>query len=244
MRKQLQECRVLIVGVGGLGCPVALHLASAGIGTLVLIDPDTVELSNLNRQVLHRTSAIGTPKVVSAAARLAALYPALCVEVYCERLTAANAPRLFSGVDFVVDATDGIAAKFLINDAAVACGRPYSHAGVLGFLGQTLTVLCGRSACLRCVFPEPPPADTAPTCQEAGIVGAVAGVIGAAQAGEAIKYLRGEGSLLTDRLLTFDALAGRWRILTLSRNLRCPCCGASTDSAAASSKPRAEVAGG
>jgi molybdopterin/thiamine biosynthesis adenylyltransferase len=222
--ERLATARVLIVGVGALGCPAAWHLASAGVGGLILVDPDAVELSNLHRQMLHGADAIGTPKVASAAARLGHAWPALRIETHAEALTAHNCERLFAPADFVIDATDGVAAKFLINDAAVRLRRPFSHAGIIGFLGQTLTVLPGRSACYRCLFPEPPDPDEVPTCQAAGVVGGIAGVIGALQAAEAVKYLTGEGELLADRLLTFDALTGRWRRVQLARNPRCPVC--------------------
>lgn len=224
-RARLRLGRVLIAGIGGLGCPAALHLAAAGVGTLVLVDPDNIEPSNLNRQVLHRSSSIGVGKAAAAAARLRRLYPGVRVEPHAERLGDGNVARLMSDVDFVIDATDGVAAKFLINDTAVRFGHAFSHAGVLGFNGQTLTVLPGRSACLRCLFAEAPPADALPSCQAAGIIGPVAGVIGAVQAAEAIKYLLGESDLLADRLLTFDALSWRWRVVALSRNPLCPCCG-------------------
>lgn len=223
-RQHLKNARVLVVGVGALGCPATLQLAAAGVGTLVLIDPDRVELSNLHRQILHRTSAIGTPKVASATARLRKRFPTVQVEPHAETLSEDNLPELFGAADFVIDATDGVAAKFLINDGAVRCGRPFSHAGILGFLGQTMTVLPGRTTCYRCLFPAPPPPDDVPTCQEAGVVGGIAGVIGSLQAGEAIKYLTGDGELLTDRLLTYDALSGRWRRVRLARNPRCPVC--------------------
>ena len=223
-RERLAHGRVLVVGVGALGCPAALHLAAAGVGQLVLIDPDRIELSNLHRQILHRTSGVGTAKVASAAALLRDRFPAVQIEPHAEALGPDNLPELFRTVDFVIDATDGVAAKFLINDGAVRCGRPYSHGGILGFLGQTMTVLPGRSACYRCLFPEPPAPGEIPTCQEAGVVGGIAGVIGALQAAEAIKFLAGEGELLTDRLLTYDALSGRWRRVRLARNPRCPVC--------------------
>jgi molybdopterin/thiamine biosynthesis adenylyltransferase len=236
-RPQLGEGRVLIVGVGALGCPAALHLAAAGIGTLVLIDPDRVELSNLHRQILHRTSTIGMAKVASAAARIGARFPEVRVEAHAMALSPDNLPRLFSAADFVIDATDGIGAKFLINDGAVRWQRPFSHAGVLGFLGQTMTVLPGRSACYRCLFPEPPPAGEVASCQEAGVLGGIGGLIGAVQAAEAIKYLTGEGELLTDRLLTYDALSGRWRHVRLTRNPRCPVCAATDPSDGSNADP-------
>ncbi|MDX2168484.1 MAG: HesA/MoeB/ThiF family protein [Deltaproteobacteria bacterium] len=217
---------VLVVGVGALGCPAAWTLAAAGVGRLTLVDPDRVELSNLHRQVLHSTATLGQPKVESAAARLRAAFPAVTVETRAEAVTAANLPAYFAAADFVIDATDGVAAKFLLNDGAVACRRPYSHAGVLGFLGQTLTVLPGRSACYRCLFPEPPPADEVPSCQSAGVIGAIAGVIGAVQAGEALAHLTGQVPSLADHLLSFDGLTGRWRRIRVARNPRCPRCAA------------------
>jgi molybdopterin/thiamine biosynthesis adenylyltransferase len=234
---RLAAARVLIVGVGALGCPAAWHVAAAGIGTVVLIDPDRVELSNLHRQLLHGTSALGMPKVASAAARLRDRFPAVRVETHAEALTAANLPALFGAVDFVIDATDGVAAKFLINDGAVRSRRAFSHAGILGFLGQTMTVLPGRSACYRCLFPEPPPAGEVASCQEAGVVGGIAGVIGALQAAEAIKYLSGAGELATDCLVTYDALAGQWRRVRLTRNPRCPVCAHLTTGVTAGDPP-------
>lgn len=224
--RALADATVLVVGVGALGCPAALHLAAAGVGRVVLVDPDRVEVSNLHRQILHRTSSIGAYKVDSAAARLREGSPALRLDTHAEALTEANLPALFDDADFVVDATDGIDAKFLINDGAVRRGRPFSHAGVLGFLGQTMTVLPGRSACYRCLFPERPPADEVPSCQEAGVVGGIAGLIGSLQAAEAIKYLLDTEPLLTDCLLSYEALAGRWRRVRLRRNPRCPVCAA------------------
>jgi molybdopterin-synthase adenylyltransferase len=222
---RLAQSRVLVVGVGGLGAPAALHLAAAGVGTLGLIDGDTVELSNLHRQIIYRTTDIGQPKVAAAAARLAALSPSVAVRGFGERLTADNATRIVRDFDFVIDATDGIDSKYLVNDAAVLCGVPFSHAGVLAFHGQTMTVLPGRSACLRCLFPSPPAADEMPTCQEAGVIGSVVGSIGVLQATEALKYLLAVGTCLADRLLTYDAIASRWRTVVLKRRHDCPVCG-------------------
>ena len=193
------------------GPPQRCSLAAAGIGTLGLIDSDTVDVSNLHRQIIYRTPDLGRPKVVAAAERLAAAYPTVAVRCFAQRLTADNAANLFGDFDFVIDATDGIASKYLVNDAAVLSRMPFSHAGVLAFHGQTMTVLPGRSACLRCLFPSPPQPDELPTCQEAGIIGSVAGSIGVLQATDALKYLLGVGQLLTDRLLTYDAAAARWR---------------------------------
>lgn len=225
VERQLASRRVLIVGVGGLGAPAALRLAAAGVGTLGLIDSDAVELSNLHRQIIYRTIDIGRPKVAAAAARLQAVYPRVNVEPMAQRLTADNVATIFGAFDFVIDATDGIDSKYLVNDAAVLCGVPFSHAGVLAFQGQLLTVVPRHSACLRCVFPMPPAPDEMPTCQEAGILGSVAGTIGTLQATEALKFLLGVGPYLTDRLLTYDALAARWRTIVLARRSNCPLCG-------------------
>lgn len=222
---KLAELSVLVVGLGALGSAAVRQLASAGIGRLVLVDPDVVELSNLHRQLLYDNARTGVPKVTSAAEWLRARHPGICVEAHAERLEAGNAVPRFAGVDFVIDATDGAATKFLLNDTAVLGGRPYSHAGVLGFRGQTMTVWPGRSACYRCLFPEAPIEGDVPGCREAGIVGPVAGLIGSIQAAEAIRALRGEPLALLGRLLTFDALAVRWRRVEVPRVPDCPACG-------------------
>jgi molybdopterin/thiamine biosynthesis adenylyltransferase len=223
-RRRLGGGRVAVVGVGGLGCAAALALAEAGVGELGLVDGDRVELSNLQRQVLHSGATLGEPKVDSAAAALRALRRDLRVSVHAHHLAAADAAELFAAYDFVIDATDGMAAKFAINDAAVLCGTPYSHAGVIGWAGQTMTVLPGRSACLRCLFPLLPGEDDSPTCQTAGVIGSVVATIGAIQAAEAVKLLLGEGELLANRLLTYDARTAQWREVPLYRNPRCPWC--------------------
>ena len=220
--RRLAEASVLVIGVGALGCAAAETLATAGIGRLALVDPDVVERSNLHRQLLHRTADLGRPKVASAAATLAARHPSLGVETHAVRFDAANAAALAADHACIVDATDGIATKFLINDAAVALGRPLVHAGILRFQGQLMTVLPGASACYRCLFGAPPEEGSIPSCQEAGVLGSLAGTIGTLQAAEAIRIVTGSGALLTDRLLTYDALAGRWRHVRLRRNPACP----------------------
>lgn len=216
----LNDTHVVIIGAGGLGCPALWHLAAAGVGHLTIVDYDVVDLSNLNRQVLYRSHDIGRPKVECAAERIRRAFPAVHIDARAQRVDADSCNGLFRAADFIIDATDGVAAKFLINDAAVAAQKPLSHAGILGFLGQTMTIIPGQSACLRCLFPEPPPADTVPTCQESGILGAVAGVIGSAQAQSAMNYLRdGSGGNV---LVTFDGLTTRWRTIGLRANPRCP----------------------
>ena len=216
----LAHKHVVIVGVGGLGCPALWQLAAAGVWRVTIIDHDVVELSNLNRQVLYRNADVGKPKAPCAATRVRAAFPAVRIDALVTRLTRDNLAALFSPADFVIDATDGVAEKFLINDGAVELGRPFSHAGILGFQGQVMTVVPGRSACLRCLFPEPPAADAVPTCQDAGILGAVAGAIGSLQAQAALNHLRGR--TVVDRLVTFDGMTGRWRAVSLRANPACP----------------------
>ncbi len=221
----LRRSRILIAGVGGLGAPAALRLAAAGVGTLVLVDFDVVELSNLHRQILYRTPDIGRLKVGAAAERLAAWYPGVAVQGVAACLAADNVAALFRDVDFIIDGTDRIESKYLVNDAAVLSGVPFSYGGIVGFQGQTLTVLPGRTACLRCLFPSLPPPDDVPTCQEAGVIGALAGSIGVLQAADALKSVLGIGGVLGNRLLTYDATAARWRAVALARNRDCPLCG-------------------
>jgi molybdopterin/thiamine biosynthesis adenylyltransferase len=226
-RERLRRGRVLIVGAGGLGSAAGLALAEAGVGTIGLVDGDRVEVSNLQRQILHSVATIGRPKVDSAAAFLRRIAPRAEIRTYPHHLDAENLPCLFGDHDFAIDATDGVAAKFLVNDGAVATGTPYSHAGVVGWIGQTTTVLPGESACARCLFPGgESEGDDAPTCQVSGVIGSVVAAIGAVQASEAVKFLLGEGDLLANRLLTNDALACRWRTVPLYPNPRCRVCGA------------------
>jgi len=217
--------KVLVVGVGGLGCPAALALARAGVGTIGLVDPDVVELSNLQRQILYATPDLGRPKVHSAREKLLRINSALSVVPYQERLGIENLSELFQPYDFIIDGTDGIATKFLINDGAVLMQKPFSYAGAVQFQGQTMTVLPRKSTCLRCWFPVPPAEDEIPTCQESGVLGSLVGSMGVIQATEAVKYLSGEGELLIDRLLTYNALTLRWREIRVQRSRHCPLCG-------------------
>ncbi|MDD5678327.1 MAG: HesA/MoeB/ThiF family protein [Kiritimatiellae bacterium] len=220
-QKRLLASKVLLIGVGGLGSPAGYYLAAAGIGTLGIIDGDTLELSNLQRQIAHTTADLGRPKAESAARTFTALNPDIRVNAHNLRLAAENAPGLFKEYDFIIDATDNFESKFLIAGACHAVGKPYSHAGILKFIGQTLTVIPGKTACLRCVFDELPPVNKAPP---QGPLGAVPGVIGIIQATEAIKYLLGIGDLLTDRLLTYDALRLQFRCVRINRTPACPLC--------------------
>ena len=224
-QRKLLDGRVLIIGAGGLGGPAALYLAAAGVGTIGLADADAVDLTNLQRQVIHFTSDIGTAKVVSAREKMAAINPGIQVNTYQEWVQAGNILGIIGDYDFVIDGTDNFAAKFLINDACVLAGIPYSHAGILRFDGQTITVRPGESACYRCIFPSPPPKDAIPTCSQAGVIGVLPGVLGLIQATEAIKFLLGKGDLLTGRLLIYNALQMSFDVIRIKRNPKCPICG-------------------
>ncbi len=222
---KLSEAKVLIIGAGGLGSPAALYLAAAGVGTIGIADADCVDLSNLQRQIIHFTPDVGTPKVDSAASKMRALNPDVEVRTYHEFMLAANIRQIIRDYDFIIDGTDNFAAKFLINDACVLEHKPFSHGGILRFNGQTITVIPGESACYRCMFQAPPPNGAVPTCSQAGILGAVAGMLGTIQAAEALKFITGAGKLLTNALLTFDAAAMDFRKVQLKRNPRCAVCG-------------------
>ncbi len=218
--------RVLIVGVGGLGVPATWALARAGLRRLTLIDPDPVELSNLARQTIYREPDVGQPKAECAARRLGERFAGLAIETHVSALEPHNAVAFAKAHDFVIDATDSPAAKFLINDAAVEARRPFVYGGVLGMTGQAMTVIPGRTACLRCLFEEPPDQNEIASCREAGIVGPVAGVIGEVQAGEAIAVLSNAAPRLAGRILTYDA-AGPARLRTTEVPARAGCrCGA------------------
>ncbi len=216
--------KVLIIGAGGLGAPVALYLAAAGVGTLGLVDADNVELSNLQRQVIHFTPDISKPKVQSAKEKINAINPDVKVVTYQTRVYAENIAGIIKDYDFIIDGTDNFAAKFLINDACVLGAKPFSHGGILRFDGQAMTYVPGQ-ACYRCVFIAPPPKGAVPSCSQAGILGAVAGMLGTIQAAEALRFLIGKGELLVNRLLIFDALKMRFRETTVKRNPNCPICG-------------------
>ncbi len=224
-QRKLLAARALIIGAGGLGSPAALYLAAAGVGVIGIVDSDRVELSNLQRQVLHTTGDIGRPKAESAAAGLQSLNPDCSIEPHFLRLTAENISELIGRYDLVIDGSDNFPTRYLVNDACVMAGKPLFFAGILGFDGQALTIVPGESACLRCVFPEPPPPGLVPSCQEAGVLGTVAGLLGVVQANEALKFLLGTGELLTDRLLIVDAWSSRFHELMVERSPACPVCG-------------------
>jgi molybdopterin-synthase adenylyltransferase len=224
---RLRQARVLVIGVGGLGSPAAFYLAAAGVGTLGLVDSDRVELSNLQRQILHTTPNLSHPKVESAKVKISQLNPDVEVIGYPVRLDEDNVATIFSGYDFIVDGSDNFPTKFLVNDVAVGMDIAFSHAGIVRLQGQTMTVIPRKSACYRCLFKEPPSPEEILSCQQAGILGAVAGVVGSIQATEAIKYLVGlEEGLLTDRLLTYDAKSMKFHTVEVNRDIHCAACGA------------------
>lgn len=214
-QKKLMNGSVLIIGAGGLGAPAAMYLAAAGVGKIGIADADVVDLSNLQRQIIHTTADVGRPKVESAAETMRAINPDVEVVTYHEFISSANIMNIIKDYDFVLDGTDNFPAKFLINDACVMADKPFSHAGILRFKGQLMTVIPHQSPCYRCVFKTMPPKDAIPTCKQAGVIGAMAGVIGSLQALEAVKFLTGAGELLTGRLLTFDALTMKFHTVKL-----------------------------
>lgn len=222
---RLLASRVLVVGAGGLGSPVALYLAAAGVGTIGLVDNDSVDLSNLQRQILHSTRDLDRPKVQSAKESLEALNPEVRVETHQLRLDKDNVMDLINRYDLVIDGVDNFPARFLLNDACVMAGKPLVEAGILRWDGMLMTIIPGQGPCYRCVFPEPPPPGAVPSCQEAGVLGAVAGVIGVLQATEVLKLLLGVGETLQGRLLLFDALKTSFREVQVQRNPACPVCG-------------------
>jgi len=224
-QKKLLNGRVLVIGAGALGSPAALYLAAAGVGTIGIADADVVEISNLQRQVIHHTPDVGKAKVLSAREKMEAINPDVRVVTYHSWVNAESIMDLIREYDFIIDGTDNFASKFLINDACVMAGKPFSHAGILHFIGQTMTVLPGESPCYRCIFPSPPPPGAIPTCSQAGVLGVLPGVIGTIQATEAIKYLLGVGKLLAGRLVVYDAEGLEFYTSPLSRQKRCPLCG-------------------
>lgn len=223
-QEKISNGKVLVIGAGGLGAPILLYLAAAGVGTLGVIDGDVVDLSNLQRQVIHFTPDVGKPKVQSAKEKINKINPDVKVVTYHEFFTADNAFDIIKEYDFIVDGTDSFPVKFLINDACVLAGKPFSHGGILRFDGQTLTHL-PETACYRCAFHSPPPPDAVPTCSQAGVLGAIAGMLGTIQAAEVLKFLTETGDLLTNRLLTFDAKSMNFRTIKLKKNKNCPICG-------------------
>jgi molybdopterin/thiamine biosynthesis adenylyltransferase/rhodanese-related sulfurtransferase len=224
-QQKLAAARVLLVGVGGLGSPAALYLAAAGVGTLGIVDNDVVDLSNLQRQVLHDTPAVGEAKTLSAARRLAALNPHVRVIPFAERLTSANAQQIVRSFDLVIDGSDNFPTRYLVNDACVFERKPLVYGSILRFEGQLSLFGTPGGPCYRCLFSEPPPAELVPSCADAGVVGVLPGIIGTLQALEAIKWIVGIGDSAAGRLLLFDALALRFREIAVRRDPACVVCG-------------------
>ena len=223
---KLLGSKVLLIGAGGLGSPAALYLAAAGVGRLGIMDDDVVDASNLQRQILHSTERVGMPKVESAKKTIQALNPDVKVDELRARLTRENALELFAKYDLVLDGSDNFGTRYLVNDACVLLGKPNVHGSIFRFDGQATTfVPGGGNPCYRCLFPEPPPPELAPSCQEAGVLGALPGIIGLVQTIEALKLLLGRGEPLVGRLMLYDALAQQFREVKYARDPACPACG-------------------
>jgi molybdopterin/thiamine biosynthesis adenylyltransferase/rhodanese-related sulfurtransferase len=222
---KLKRARVLTIGTGGLGAPLGLYLAAAGVGHLGLVDFDVVDSSNLQRQVTFTTADVGKPKSEAAKARLSALNPAIEIVSYETRLTSDNALELFRDYDIIVDGTDNFPTRFLVNDACVLLGKPNVYGSIFRFEGQATVFGYPGGPCYRCLYPEPPPPGLVPSCAEGGVLGVLPGIVGSIQAMETIKLILGTGEPLVGRLLLFDALAMRFRELKLKKNPDCPLCG-------------------
>ncbi|MCZ6701269.1 MAG: molybdopterin-synthase adenylyltransferase MoeB [bacterium] len=222
---KLLDSKVLLIGAGGLGCPSAIYLAAAGVGTIGIVDNDVVDLSNLQRQILHHTSSLGTPKTESAKAALHAINPSIEVNTYQEKLSSANVMEIIEPYDIIVDGSDNFPTRYLINDACVWTGKPNVHGSVFRFEGQVTLFNPYQGPCYRCLYPNPTPPDLAPSCADAGVLGVLPGVVGLLQAVETIKFIIGEGDSLAGRLITYDALTTSFREFKLRRDLGCPVCG-------------------
>ena len=222
---KLLDARVLMIGAGGLGSPTAYYLAAAGVGTLGIVDDDVVDRSTLQRQILHTDERVGMPKIESAELTLKGLNPELNVVGYRERVTSANVMQLFADYDVIVDGCDNFPTRYLVNDACVFLGKPNVHGSIFQFEGQTTVFDPSRGPCYRCLFPEPPPPGAAPSCQEAGVLGVLPGLIGCVQAVETLKLILGIGNSLVGRLLHFDTLAMDIKTLRLRKDPECPVCG-------------------
>ena len=223
---KLLEAKVLLIGAGGLGSPTAFYLAAAGVGTIGIVDHDTVDLSNLQRQILHTNERVGMPKVESARETLQALNPDVHVVGYQERLSSENVMRLFADYDIIVDGCDNFPTRYLVNDACVMLGKPNVHGSIFQFEGQAAVFYPGKGPCYRCLFPEPPPPGAAPSCAEAGVLGVLPGLVGCVQALETIKLILGAGKPLIGRMVYFDTLSMEIRVHKLRKDPNCPVCGA------------------
>jgi adenylyltransferase/sulfurtransferase len=224
-QKKLLSAKVLVIGAGGLGSPCAFYLAGAGIGKIGVVDSDNIELNNLQRQILHTTAEVGTSKAESAKKKMNSLNHDVDVVVYNLRLTSENILDIISEYDIIVDGTDNFPTRYLVNDACVMKNKPLIHAGIFQFDGQAITIVPGKGPCYRCLFSEPPPPGLVPSCQEAGILGAVAGILGVIQANEVLKLILGYGEPLIGRLFIFDAQNSTFRTVKVPRDPKCPVCG-------------------
>jgi len=222
---RLKGSSALVIGAGGLGSPLGLYLAAAGVGRIGLVDFDVVDESNLQRQVLHGTADVGRPKLDSARERLQDLNPHVAVEAHTAALTSANALEIIGRYDVVIDGTDNFPTRYLVNDACVFLGKPNVYGSIFRFEGQASVFWTERGPCYRCLYPDPPPAGEVPNCAEGGVLGVLPGVIGTIQATEALKFLLSKGELLVGRLLLFDALAMEFREMTFRKDPHCPVCG-------------------
>ena len=224
-QKKISDAKVLLIGAGGLGCPVGYYLAAAGVGTIAIVDNDEVELSNLQRQIAHSVNTLGVNKADSAKKTFEALNTDINVVAIKERINSKNILDLMKDYDIVVDGTDNFPTRYLINDACVMLNKPLVSGAILRFEGQVTTIIPGEGHCYRCLFEEPPPAGLVPSCQEAGVLGVLPGVIGALQATEVLKLIIGKGKPLKNQLLIYDALGVDFRKVRVPKNKDCPVCG-------------------
>lgn len=224
-QQKIGKAKVVVLGAGGLGSPAALYLAAAGVGELGIVDNDEVDLSNLQRQVLHHTTDIGRLKIDSASEKLSAINPDIKIKTYKTFVNSTNIMDIISDYDIIVDGTDNFPTRFLVNDAAVMAKKPLVHGAILRFDGQAFTVLPHEGPCYRCIFREPPPPGSVPNCSQAGILGAVAGIIGTIQATEVLKLIIDKGKVLSGRLLILDALDMTFRETRIRKDPDCPICG-------------------
>ncbi len=222
-QRALCEARVLVIGAGGLGSPILMYLAAAGVGTLGIVDGDEVDVSNLQRQIVHDSANVGVAKVDSAEQRIAQINPLVKVEKHPIFLTPDNIRQVIDAYDFVIEATDNFKVKYMVNDACVAASKPFCLGGILRFEGQVMTYVPG-SPCYRCLFPEPPQPGDVPSGKVVGVLGVIPGITGTIQATEAIKWITGTGELLTGRLLTFDVLKMNFDVIPFDKSGKCPAC--------------------
>src|SRR5215213_7646037 len=224
-QKRLKQARVLTIGAGGLGSPLAMYLAAAGIGTIGIVDFDVVDESNLQRQIIHGTSDLGRPKLESAREKIEDINPNVNVETFGEPLSSENALEIFEGFDVIVDGTDNFPTRYLVNDASVLTGKPNVYGSIFRFEGQASVFWAEKGACYRCLYPEPPPLGLVPSCAEGGVLGVLPGIVGTIQANETIKVILGAEGILINRLLLFDAWPMKFREFKLRKDPKCPVCG-------------------